>query len=208
MATDRGHRRHLSNYLLDRKLQLRYIAVVTLVSAALMGLLGFLLWNQEAEATRSIVRTLEQSDLAQDPELKAAVMDKLAGDDSRRVVTLLAVGVGMVVVLVAYLVVMTHKVAGPLYKVSKYFDEMAEGRLGEVYPLRRGDQLKGFYDAFKEMHDAVRDRQRSEIAALRRLVDACAAAGVSDAGEFGHALAEARAYCDRREALLGGAAAG
>jgi hypothetical protein len=71
---------------------------------------------------------------------------------------MVGVGVGLVIVLSGYLLIMTHKVAGPLYKVSMYFDRMADGKLGRVTPLREGDMLQDFYQTFSDMHASVRGR--------------------------------------------------
>jgi len=193
----KGYRRHLSNYLLDKSLQLRYVVFVTVVSAALCGALGYLVWQQEDSATQNIVSTLETSDFS--AELKAEIIGELTHDDSTLVFTMVGAGIGMVFVLSMYLIVMTHKVAGPLYKVSRYFDEMAEGKLSEVYPLRKGDQLTDFYDKFKDMHDTLRARHKADIAALRRFLDACESAGV---GDLGGKLSDATKYRDEREAQL------
>ena len=92
----------------------------------------------------------------------------LAGKDQALVYEMVALGLGLVVILSAYLVIMTHKVAGPLYKVSMYFDRMAEGRLGKVTPLRRGDMLQDFFGNFREMHEAVRGRLVDDAAAMER----------------------------------------
>lgn len=190
------HRRHLSNYILDKRLQLRYVAFVTILSALLSGVLGYLVWQQENSATQNIVNTLEASDY--DADLKNEVVAELSGRDSNLVLVMLGAGIGMVLVLSLYLIVMTHKVAGPLYKVSKYFDEMAEGKLSEVWPLRKGDQLKDFYDKFKDMHDTLRARHVEEVAALGSFVEACEAAGIGGPGEFGHKLDEVKSYRAKR----------
>jgi hypothetical protein len=79
---------------------------------------------------------------------------------------------------------------------------MKVGRLDAVTKLRRGDQLKDFYDKFKEMHDAVRKRHRADVAAVGRLLDAVDAAGVPEAGELGHRLAELRTYKKQRDEAL------
>jgi hypothetical protein len=76
---------------------------------------------------------------------------------------MIGVGVGLVVILSMYLLLMTHKVAGPLYKVSMYFDRMADGRLGNVTALRKGDMLQDFFGNFREMHEAVRTRAQSDV---------------------------------------------
>ena len=90
------------------------------------------------------------------------------------------------IILSGYLLIMTHKVAGPLYKVSMYFDRMADGRIGNVTALRRGDMLQDFFGNFREMHEAVRTRLQSDVitmesaaAALR--TKAGGAGGLTDA---------------------------
>ena len=42
----------VSNYLLNKSLQLRYVALVTALSAIITGSLGFLIWRQELYASR------------------------------------------------------------------------------------------------------------------------------------------------------------
>jgi len=192
-----GYRRHLSNYILDKSLQLRYVIFVTCVSAALSGVLGYLVWQQEDRATQSIVNTLDGPEYPED--LKAELISELTSRDTGLLLVMFGVGIGMVIVLSLYLVVMTHKVAGPLFKVSKYFDEMAVGKMSEVYPLRKGDQLKDFYDSFKEMHDTIRARHTAEVAAYGTFAQACKAAGVGGPGEFGHKLEELESYRAKRE---------
>ena len=83
----------------------------------------------------------------------------------------------LIVVLSAVLVVMTHKVAGPLFKVSMYFDRMSDGKLGVVTPLRQGDMLQDFYANFKDMHDAVRVRANADINAMDKAGQALRASG-------------------------------
>jgi hypothetical protein len=51
-----------------------------------------------------------------------------------------------------------------------YFERMAEGRLGVVTPLRRGDMLQDFYVSFKDMHDEVRARAQADVATLDKVL--------------------------------------
>ncbi len=148
------YKRKLSNYLLDAKLQLPYLLFVTILSGVIAGALGWLIYNQRHTASASIVKDLE---LLSPTEFNE-VANGLESDDRWLIYKMVGVGIGLVVILSAYLVMMTHKVAGPLYKVSMYFDRMADGRLGNVTPLRQGDMLQDFYQTFSEMHASVRGR--------------------------------------------------
>ncbi|MGN6109278.1 MAG: hypothetical protein ACTHU0_29495 [Kofleriaceae bacterium] len=162
------YKRKLSNYLLDKKLQLRYVLVVTILSGVIAGALGFMIYQQRRAASESIERDLQvltQQDGSQD-KFQQQIASDLESDDRALVYKMIFVGLGLVSILSLYLVIMTHKVAGPLFKVSMYFDRMAEGRLGHVTPLRRGDMLQDFFTTFKDMHEAVRGRALSDADAM------------------------------------------
>jgi hypothetical protein len=159
------YKRKLSNFMLDKKLQLRYVLLVTVLSALISASLGYLIYHQRHSASASIesdLAALTQNDSSL-AEFQKQVGDDMASDDRALVYKMVGVGVGLVVILSAYLILMTHKVAGPLFKVSMYFDRMAEGRIGSVYGLRRGDMLQDFFGNFKEMHESVRTRMQSDV---------------------------------------------
>jgi hypothetical protein len=86
---------------------------------------------------------------------------------------------------------MTHKVAGPLFKVSMYFERMAEGRLGQVTPLRRGDMLQDFFGDFKATHESLRARAIADVEQLER-----AAAALRGSRNEADYRGEARARLD------------
>lgn len=167
------YKRKLSNYLLDKKLQLRYVLLVTILSGVIAGALGYLIYQQKRLASESIEKdlaSLTQADASQE-DFQEHVASGLESEDRALVYKMAGVGVGLVVILSLYLLIMTHKVAGPLYKVSMYFDRMAVGRLGVVTPLREGDMLQDFYLNFKDMHDAVRARAQGDASALEKALE-------------------------------------
>lgn len=195
----RPYRRKLSNYLLDKSLQLRYVAFVTLLSAVISGALGYMIWRQANQASdylrESVAETFGH-------DIQEAVDDDVSDRDTDLVLTMGGVGVGLVVVLTLYLIIMTHKVAGPLYKVSSYFDKMAAGRLGDVWNLRKGDMLRDFYDKFKDMHTTVRERHKADNALIGRFLKACDDAGVPREGNLGERLDKLEQHHERRTEAL------
>ena len=161
------YKRKLSNYLLDKKLQLRYVLLVTILSGLIAGALGYMIYQQKRAAFESLERDMaELTQGTTNPGAFDDTLESLESEDRALVYKMVGVGVGLVVILSLYLLVMTHKVAGPLYKVSMYFDKMAVGKLGKVTPLRQGDMLQDFYASFHEMHDAVRARAQAEVDTL------------------------------------------
>jgi hypothetical protein len=190
------YKRKIANYLLDKKLQLRYVILVTALSAVISSSLGYMIYRQEDQASQALAAELIKT-FADEVELQREITSNMEEDDQQLILMMAGVGLGLVLILSLYLVVMTHKVAGPLYKISHYFDKMAQGRLGKVTNLRKGDMLQDFYGNFREMHDAVRARQTTDNETMLKFVESAMASGMTGPGLEALA-AHARA---RKEAL-------
>lgn len=63
-------------------------------------------------------------------------------------------------------IVITHKVAGPIYKARRLIRELGDGRLIVPPPLRKGDELVDFFKDYNETVHKLRDRQKVEIEML------------------------------------------
>jgi len=111
---------------------------------------------------------------------------------------LLATGVVLSLGLAVYGIKMTHRVAGPLFKVSLYLAKMKDGRFDKVYNLRKGDQLVDFYDHFKAAHAGVVTMERADIDHLKAVIAAAEAAGSGDH----EAVAELKKALARKEKSL------
>jgi len=74
------------------------------------------------------------------------------------------------VLLFFYNLLLTHKSAGPLFKMGRYLDELKDGKISELHSLRKGDQLTEFYERFQEMYKALRERTQEDIEILQKAV--------------------------------------
>ena len=111
---------------------------------------------------------------------------------------LLGTGLLLMLGLGLYGIKMTHRVAGPLFKVSLYFAKMRDGRLDKVYNLRKGDQLVDFYEHFKHAHGGVVMMEKDDIERIRSTIKAAEAAGLGDHTS----VAELRTLLMRKEKSL------
>ena len=93
---------------------------------------------------------------------------------------LIGTGLLLVLGLAVYGIKMTHKVAGPLFKVSLYLAKMKDGRYDNVWNLRKGDQLVDFYDHFKTAHAGVVQMQKDDIAKIKNVIAAAEATGAGE----------------------------
>jgi len=171
-----GHKRSLRNYLLNSSYQLRFTAVIVVIAAVLTGSLGYLVMHYVHEASRVIDVRLMGDPNDVDAQVLAA---QFARGDRILLGILIAFGFVLSLVLAAYGIVLTHKVAGPLFKMTSYLDKIREGKLGVIYNLRKGDQLVDFFEHFKGAHDALRQRTEEDIALIDKAIAAVGASPVA-----------------------------
>lgn len=51
----------------------------------------------------------------------------------------------------------THKISGPIYVMSNYMKDIIEGKdIPDIRPLREDDELKDFYEIFKQLIDVMK----------------------------------------------------
>ena len=64
------------------------------------------------------------------------------------------------------LILQTHRIAGPVYVMTYYMKEFLDGRKHEhLRPLRKHDQLKDFYQLFKEFMAKVNSGKTAKLTA-------------------------------------------
>jgi signal transduction histidine kinase len=51
---------------------------------------------------------------------------------------------------------LSHKIAGPIYRMEKHLNEMASGNFSSHLVLRQGDELIGMADKLNNLSDALR----------------------------------------------------
>lgn len=90
------------------------------------------------------------------------------------VLTLLVLGIGVAGILV------THKVAGPIFKMKRQIADVGAGHLKMPSKLRKGDELVHFFEAFESMVASLRKRQEHEIDLLDKAISQLE--GRADAG--------------------------
>jgi nitrogen fixation/metabolism regulation signal transduction histidine kinase len=111
-------------------------------------------------------RTLEQQAAAL--KLRSS---EIAGQQRAMLWTLTSALTLLVVLIGLAGIVVTHKVAGPIYKMKRQIREVGAGKLRIPAPLRKGDDLVHFFDAFEKMVVSLRQRQQAEIERLEQALN-------------------------------------
>ncbi len=67
-------------------------------------------------------------------------------------------------------IVFTHKIAGPVFKMTGLLRQVGEGKLSTPSGLRKGDELQSFFDTFVNMVESLRKHRMDEIASLDKAI--------------------------------------
>jgi nitrogen fixation/metabolism regulation signal transduction histidine kinase len=121
----------------------------------------------KADAAKQDERLREQqSQLVRQASALKAQAAELASQQTTMLWTLCG-ALALLVVLIGFAgIVVTHRVAGPIFKMKSNLKAVARGQLRVPTPLRKGDELVEFFEAYRNMVIALRERQEAEIAKL------------------------------------------
>jgi hypothetical protein len=194
------YKRKVRNYLLDVGLQLRYTATIVVVAIFLTAGLGYKMY----QATRDISKVILWTGLV-DPSTAQDLQSQFSNSDKVVLWGIIGFGVVLVLSISAVGILITHKVAGPLYKITSLFGRVRDNRLGPAPAgLRKGDELQDFYIGFREMHQAVRARVEEDVRVLGSAVSAFETGADARVPAVQRALDELRQLRKRKEESLEG----
>jgi hypothetical protein len=167
------YKRRLRNYLLDAGLQLRYTAAIVFLATCLTAGLGYMIYQATLETSRIIML---QAIL--DPATTDALQSEFASKDKQVLWGILGFGVVLIGSVFGVGILITHRIAGPLFNIAAIFSRVRDNRIGpSLRGLRKGDELQGFFMQFREMHEAIRRRTDDDIRKIGEAVaalEACA----------------------------------
>src|SRR5579872_4691352 len=94
-------------------------------------------------------------------------------------------GLALMVVLIGLLgIYFTHKVAGPVYKMKRLLKQVGEGDLRVHTRLRKGDELKDFFDTFTKMVSGLRDVEGRHLEEIEKAMAAIARGEDAEASDL------------------------
>ncbi|MBM4362729.1 MAG: HAMP domain-containing protein [Deltaproteobacteria bacterium] len=139
----------------------------------------------------------QQARLEEQASRLKAQSEALAAQQRTMGSALVAVLAALVVAVGVAGIVITHRVAGPIFKMKKQLRELANGDYRIPFPLRKGDELVDFFEEFRSMVSKLRGRQESEIHRLDTAIQNLAERAPAET------LSELRALRDEMQRSLG-----
>ena len=177
-ASNQGPKRvRRRTFLIDRKFQLKYTMIIVLVGMVVSALLGYFIFRLNME-NREL--------LGIDAEMMAHV-EKI---DSYTMYYLVGFVIVMALVLFIWGIFITHRVAGPIFIISRYLRQLGEGNVPHTRPLRKGDELKVFFDTFSGMLNSLRQRNVEEAQLIEKTASQIRSQGGENLAEIATTLDE------------------
>lgn len=177
-------------YVIDRGFQLKYTLLLAVLGGVTSGLFATMMYLAHQDALRDL-------------PLSADARAQLASADTTLLMLVVAIAVLMAGALGLLGVLITHRVAGPVYVMSHYITTLAKGRFPALRPLRKNDELKVFFGRFQEALETLRQKELDEAGSIDRAV-----AALRSPGDSQTALQELESLSQRKRQAAGPANAG
>ena len=188
-----AYKRSVRNYLLDSRFQLKYAGFLVVVAVVISGAMGYVLYvttrsvvtessalvdesRKVSEISRMNIRDLasDSQELMTEFNREADAHDKLIANQQtslvvhqREMIASLVGCLALMVVLIGLLgIFFTHKVAGPVYKMTRLLKQVGAGNLHVDARLRKGDELKDFFVTFTDMVASLRQFEAAQLSQI------------------------------------------
>ena len=133
------------NYFIDKNFQTKFIlkfCLIVIVSSILIG--GILFFLSRNSTTVTIENTKVTVKRTSDFILPVMIQ------------TILIVSVSSALVVALLTIFISHKIAGPLYRLKKEIDALGDGNLGVNFYIRTDDQLQNLSGSLNQMVSSLR----------------------------------------------------
>jgi nitrogen fixation/metabolism regulation signal transduction histidine kinase len=141
--------RKFKNYLINPKQQLRYSLYFIASGFALTGIMITLIFLKLRKVSDTIAKS-GALDLASQAKLNELIFDVTW-------ISLLAFGV-FCLIIVAYSIIITHRIAGPQVAILAYISELRNGNLDAKRTLRKYDELHPIMDALQDFAEDLKTK--------------------------------------------------
>ena len=162
-----AHKATRRTYIVDREFQLKYTLLLVGTGALISLVFGGMAYLASVDAHRALVVELSRPGVRGISETAA---NAISQNNSTLLVLTVGVAALMALALAFVGVLVTHRVAGPLYVLNRYVNILLEGRYPAFRPLRKKDELRSFFERFQRAIELMRAREIDEVNKLQEAV--------------------------------------
>ena len=151
--------RTAKHLLVDRRFQLKYTGMIVAAATVLSLFLGGFLFTKVRENSRILeLEALEDT----------AFSAQLAGADQALFLTIALSIAAFLLVLSVLSIVITHRMAGPIFVMKSHLQTLARGELPQVRTLRKGDEFTPLYKVLTQTVAVFEEEAKRECELISR----------------------------------------
>jgi methyl-accepting chemotaxis protein len=151
-------------FLINKAFQIKYTVIIAVIGIVIAVLWGTLFYKASKENSQQMLMLVQV-----DPNLSSMtdiIKDKLASEDNKIMLYLVAFVIAIFLSLVIWGILITHRIAGPIFIISRYVDSITDGKIPETRPLRKKDELKEFFEKFNKMLESLKERENVDLVVI------------------------------------------
>ena len=145
-----NNQRKLKNLLINPKFQLRYVVFTTMWGLILVLINAFIFYHFISENYEVFIELNDITD-----EAKKVLYQELY----QIIYILISSSIIFLIIIGLFGIVLSHRIAGPMYKFRKTFKEIKEGNTNLRIHLRPNDSFKEVASEFNTMMDSLVKKQ-------------------------------------------------
>ncbi|OGR04582.1 MAG: hypothetical protein A2284_06125 [Deltaproteobacteria bacterium RIFOXYA12_FULL_61_11] len=146
-------------YIINQGFQVKYIAYVVLASTLISSILSFYIYKT----------SLANSELLEIMSIQNDLLEGVKHEDFKVLVSLLSFIVLQALCLLVFAVLLTHRIAGPLFRVELFLKAVVMGEAMHVRSFRKGDEFKYLAELMNSVSDFLHNTSTSELAKLTQM---------------------------------------
>ena len=177
MSVNAGRKKRRMFPVVDARFQWKYTLMITVIGAGVAIFMGLFLYQAHQENTE-ILKLFED----------AGIREQVNRGDQIFLLYLVIFVLVMATALMLGGLIVTHRISGPLYLVARYLGDMADGLHPDLRPLRKRDELQGFFSAFEDATTFLRKRDQELLAYVEECLAAVKSAQDGNADQLKGAL--------------------
>lgn len=145
-----------TKYLIATKFQLRYVGIILLLMSVTAIVCSYVIYY-----TVMVLMGEKLSNVYPQGRLIAII-----NTVNMRIVLSLLIITPIVTAIGIYL---SHKIAGPIYRIEKFLGDMAAGNLASRIVLRKGDELMSVAEKINTLNESLKATMTNQISGIERV---------------------------------------
>lgn len=156
-------RRRRTQYLVAKSFQIRFSLLLTVVGLFITAVVGFILYGVLAETQSLFIGT----GIATSPQ----VIDYLSQQRSMYLYSLLGIFVCVTLVLMIFGIFVSHRLAGPIFAISRKMNELCHGDFNATLELRSADEFQELKEVYNTLVRALQNQVKSELIKVQSVIE-------------------------------------